>query len=265
MADEWDEAAPLPRANASAGPKSGAWHPLHPTVYKGDDPEALETFLYQCRNAFGLDGAPTGGTRRVAWARQFLDTDIGKLWEHQPQPADPDADLWEAFSRFLTNQASNPQTREFDVSQKVEELRMHAGQTPQEFDLQLSALENVLQGSPDSDAKRGRRYFNKLPRELRIALQAQTPLGFVWLRSALVPMAAALWPTIETKAHIRILKRGLSEPPHQRQPSRPDKRQRGDSRPPGYQRPPAGANAGQSDLKFRPASMALLMLMLETQ
>lgn len=198
-----------PTNAATAGTSRGpAWRPRAPTVYNGNDMSLLETFLFQCRTAFALDGAPTASPQRVTWASQYIATELGTLWETRTKDYEDDQQ-WGAFMDYLKDRIALPQMREDEVRQKLERARQKADQTPQAFDQYLSSIESQLTGSPESDEAKGRRFLYKLQPELLNAIRANNPDNLDLRRSAIVTTAARAWVAFEPSRMNR--KRNVSE------------------------------------------------------
>lgn len=212
------------------------WRPQPPITYGGNNMRLLENYLYQCRNAFALDGAPTSDQQRVTWALQYLSTNIGILWQARSGTY-PEDRLWENYVAYLKDQVALPQMREDEYRAKLEAARQLDGQTPQEFDQYLNTLESKLIGIPEGEEDKGNRFFYKLQEPLRIAIRANNQNNLDIRRSAIVMTASLAWANMDPSKRSR--KRGTSDATQERTYRNQRKRldRRNDSRKPAENKP----------------------------
>lgn len=203
------------------------WRPSPPTTYKGNDMKLLEDYLYQCKVAFRLPGAPEQESGRVAWAQQYLSTNLGTLWEIREE-SQLEAGVWEAFEDYLKNQISLPEVREDQYRVKLERAYQRDDQTPQDFDQYLYTIESKLPGPQKSDTERGEAYFYKLQESLRVQLRARYGKALDLRRSAVVLTATQEWQAMKSLNkqgnRKRLLSAGTQQKTHQGPPKRGDRR-----------------------------------------
>lgn len=237
-----DSPPPNPPNLNSRSPSRAQWKPKPPDLYKGGDQRLLDTYLYQCRTAFALDGAPQAGNQRVSWALQYLEEYLGRQWL-DPALEYNDDEAWDAYTEFLQNDVKPMEIRDAEYRVKLDKAQQLDWQTPRNFDRYLSVIESKLphpSGTPDEVKRvKGERFFYKLTSKLRNLILAHDHSPDL-RRDAIVLTASRLWLTLPEYQQQKGHKRGQSDATQQQQRNPRKRQDRSNNLPDDSGMPPSG-------------------------
>jgi hypothetical protein len=153
---------------------------------------------------------------RIAWTVQFLRGTPATTWQNLALNSALDEFTWEEYKALLLNLIEDPENRQLDAAQRYADARQRVGQSVQEFNQYLLALESQLDEDYTPEQRRTH-LWTKLVPEIRSQIQQYQDIPNT--RDAIVALATRIEKThgrkrtASTNEHSRHIKPRLDSAP----------------------------------------------------
>jgi hypothetical protein len=144
--------------------------------YWGKGVREHRDWCQKAENAFRL--APRRFKRdqaKIAWSAQFLRGTPQTAWSNEADATSTRRGgeyTWEQYKAFLVDLIEDPQNRQLEAAQLIEDAKQKPGQSAQAFHQYLASLEARIDDDPQEDPKRAeerkrQRFWTKLREDVR--------------------------------------------------------------------------------------------------